>query len=379
VLAGGVAHEVNNMMTVVLGHSELLLESSLLPESTRTDIGEIRKAAQHAAMVTQQLLAFSRRGLYRPVSIGLDALLGDLATIVRQLLGSDRPLTLSLRCPHPVRIDEGHFKQIIVNLALNARDAMPTGGMLTLSAATEVVLHPMVGHAGSLIPAGRYGVVVVRDTGAGIDPQIMPRIFDPFFTTKAVGEGTGLGLAAVSGLLAQNGGFIRVESVVGKGTAFILYLPLLPETAIVEPEAEAPRSSLEELAGRKILVVDDEPTVLTVTCQVLAKYGMHVLQAGSGEEALELVDREGAPDVVLTDLTMPGIDGVELARRLEARWPGLSIILMSGHAKETLVRRVAIGRHVLLIRKPFTIEDLGEKVKEALDRGRRPPEPGPGE
>ncbi|HUG27405.1 MAG TPA: response regulator, partial [Gemmatimonadales bacterium] len=269
-----------------------------------------------------------------------------------------------------VRIDAGQFREVLVNLTINARDAMPEGGTLTLITGERTLSSELTAADGQTIPRGRYATITVRDTGAGMHSADLKRIFEPFFTTKPIGRGTGLGLAAVHGVLVQHAGFITVASAPGQGSTFTLYLPALPPGTPPEQsetlEAAEPDASSSTAT---VLVVDDEPAVLTITARTLIHGGHHVLQARDAEEALALVNQLGPPDLVLTDLTMPGIGGVELARQLRERWPALPILFMSGFPTEELRRQGGSAPAVDLIEKPFSVDELSARVTAALRRG----------
>lgn len=365
-LAGGVAHEVNNMMSVVLGFGEFLLQDPALPEGRLPDVRQIMKAADRAAVVTRELLAFSRRAFHKPGILDLNAVMCDLGPMVRRLLGEGRQLTFALGSPCRVWVDKGQLEQVVVNLALNARHAMPSGGTLTITTAEAALEGGVSGYAGVSIPGVHYGLIAVRDTGVGMDAATQARIFEPFFTTKPAGEGTGLGLAAVYGIMEQNKGYIVVASAPGRGTTFRLYLPLSPDATVSEGMEEPPPSAAGTPAGVTLLVVEDEPAVRAVVVRSLEGGGFHVLQASDGAMALQVVDREGRPDLVLTDLMMPGIGGTELARRLKARWPDLPILYMSGYSEEDLRRQGAVAHEGVTIQKPFKPESLLRSVHAAL-------------
>jgi CheY-like chemotaxis protein len=375
-LAGGVAHEVNNMMTVVLGFSDSLIWDSHLPKECLADVREIMKAADRAAVVTRQLLAFSRRAVHRPQVVDLGTAMREAESVLRRLLGGSRRLVLVADAAHPVWVDPSQFQQVVINLALNARDAMPDGGTLTITTGEIELASGVAAADNAEIPAGRYTILVVRDTGEGMDAATRERIFEPFFTTKAIGHGTGLGLAAVHGILTQNHGYVTVVSGPGEGAAFTLYLPALTDAATVVPRTEAPGTGLDATqpgatathAGATVLVVDDESAVRAITSRSLERAGFSVLQALNGADALELVDQLGPPDLVLTDLMMPGVGGAELARILRERWPALPIMFMSGYSAEELRGQDGIGSDGELIQKPFTPRALVETVTMVLGR-----------
>jgi two-component system cell cycle sensor histidine kinase/response regulator CckA len=258
---------------------------------------------------------------------------------------------------------------VLVNLILNARDAMPAGGTVTITISESTLPHAVAASNGDIIPAGWYATLVVRDTGTGMDAVTRAHIFEPFFTTKPVGEGTGLGLAAAHGIVTQNDGYITVASAAGQGAAFTVYLPALAAADRVEREGEPPPVGADPAhAGATVLVVDDEAAVRAVAARSLKQAGFRVLQAADGADALELVGRHGPPQLVLTDLLMPGIGGAELVRRLRERWPMLPIVFMSGYSAEELNRRGAIASEGELIQKPFTPSGLVGSVVAALSR-----------
>jgi two-component system cell cycle sensor histidine kinase/response regulator CckA len=366
-LAGGVAHEVNNMMSVALGFAEFLLHEPAMPEDRLPDVREIIKAADRAAAVTRELLNFSRRAFHKPEVLDLNAVVRELGPMVQRLLGEGRQLTFALGSPGRVWADKGQLGEGVVNLALNARDAMPSGGTLTITTAEALAESGASGYAGVSIPRGHYGLIVVRDTGIGMDPATQAHIFEPFFTTKPIGEGTGLGLAAAYGIMEQNKGYIAVASAPGQGTTFTLYLPRSPDAAVSKrTEEPPPLAAAGTPAGMTVLVVEDEPAVRAVVVRSLERGGFRVLQASDAAVALQVADREGRPDLVLTDLMMPGIGGAELARRLKARWPGLPVLFMSGYSEEDLRRQGLVDPEGVIIQKPFKPDTLVSSVNAAL-------------
>ncbi|MBA3759208.1 MAG: response regulator [Gemmatimonadales bacterium] len=370
-LAGGVAHEVNNMMSVILGFSDFLLQAPAMAAERLSEVRHIVRAAERTAAVTRQLLAFSRRAFHQPQVLDLSPAVHDLEPVVRRLLGEERHLALTSDASLQVRVDKGQLEQVIVNLALNARDAMPAGGMLTITTAESELLDGFASGDGVAIPAGRYAIIVVRDSGVGMDEATQAKVFEPFFTTKAVGQGTGLGLAAAAGIMRQNGGYIAVASEPGKGATFTLYLPMLPDADVVErraePRGEPPlRRGDAAPTGATVLLVEDEPAVRAIAARSLERGGFLVLQASDGAAALALVGQHGQPDLVLTDLMMPGVGGAELGRRLRERWPTLPILFMSGYSIDHLRREDAADFDGVLIQKPFTPDVLVTSVAAAL-------------
>ena len=367
-LAGGVAHEVNNMMSVILGFSEFLLKDPTFPGDRLSDLHHIVTAAERTAMVTRQLLAFSRRSFHQPRVLDLEATLRDLEPVVRRLLGEDRELATSYESSPRVRADKGQLEQVIVNLALNARDAMPSGGRLTITLGQrELAPHESDPDIG--MPAGKYATVSVQDSGVGMDPATLERAFEPFFTTKPLGQGTGLGLAAAEGIMKQNDGGITVATQLGTGTTFTLHLPLYAGNELRERRNDPPQPAVNEGEERAtILLVEDEAAVRAVALQSLERAGFRVLEASEGAAALALMDRHGPPDLLLTDLMMPGVGGADLARRARARWPKLPVLFMSGYSVEDLRRHTAVDFEGVLIQKPFTPDTLARRVAGALQR-----------
>nr|MBA3761338.1 response regulator [Gemmatimonadales bacterium] len=297
--------------------------------------------------------------------------LSDLTMLLRRLIGEKVKLeVVHGRDLWPVKVDISQFEQVIVNLAVNARDAMPEGGKLTIETCNAHLDDAYAASTREVRP-GQYVCICVSDTGTGMTPDVIARAFDPFFTTKPVGKGTGLGLAAVDGIMRQNGGYITAASAAGLGATFTLYLPVLSDVDVVErrggPRGEPlPPGPDEKHAGAIVLLVEDEPAVRAIAARSLERAGFRVLQASGGGEALEVVDQQGQPDLLLTDLMMPGIGGAELARRLKVRWPELPILFMSGYSIEDLVRQGAIGSERTILQKPFTPDGLVRSVAGAL-------------
>jgi two-component system cell cycle sensor histidine kinase/response regulator CckA len=270
-------------------------------------------------------------------------------------------------CPRSVRIDVGQFELVLVNLAINARDAMPTGGTLTITAGLEDV-QGAIARNGQVVPPGPHGVVRIGDTGAGMEPAVLAHIFEPFFTTKPRGKGTGLGLAAVAGILDRHGIAFRVDTVVGQGTTFTLYVPLVEDAPVVEAQGLGPPKPKE--IPHTLLVIDDEEALRNMISRSLEQHGYRVLQADGGVAALAVLEREGPPDAVLLDLTMPGMAGAEVAQRIAARWPGLPVLFMSGHTDDDVARLLAELPGSDLLGKPFDTPSLMAKVEELLRKRR---------
>jgi two-component system cell cycle sensor histidine kinase/response regulator CckA len=357
-LAGGIAHDFNNLMMAISGYTELVLQDPVLSPTSREDVAQIRRAVFRAAELTQQILAYSRRQVLQPVPVSLNLLLGEASGMLRRLMPENIELQLALdpRLPE-VLVDPGHMLQVVMNLALNARDAMPNGGALGIRTL-------------ALDPGGENGgpraQLVVSDTGTGIDTKVLPLIFDPFFTTKAQGEGSGLGLSTVYGIVKQSGGHIDVQSEIGRGTTFTISLPAAPPTPVPDLASEAagpPRSG-----GEVILVVEDDDQVRTVVSKGLPRLGYEVLVVRNAEEALALSEKHpGRIDLLLTDVVMPGLSGPELAERLTARRPETRVVFMSGYpaGDDPATGFELNGRGYL--QKPFALAELAEKIRTALD------------
>jgi two-component system cell cycle sensor histidine kinase/response regulator CckA len=368
-LAGGIAHDLNNALTAIGGYAELAL-GQVPPGPARLDVEEIRRAAERAGSVTKQLLAFSRNKLVEPRLFSLNDVVESIGRLLARLLGTDIEVRTTLGCDVPSIVgDPGQLEQAMLNLAVNARDAMPAGGRLTLETSVEDVDEEFA-RAHVPIAPGRYAVLRVADTGHGMSPEVKSRIFEPFFTTKEVGKGTGLGLSMVYGTVKQIGGFIFADSDVGRGTTFSLFFRPSPAEAVAEspPRAAAapPRSSGHEL--ETLLIVEDEPAVRNLVASSLRSEGYHLLLAGSAEEALVIVAaHRGAIDLLLTDAIMPGRSGIELARILTDDRPGLPVVLMSGYTEETLPTS-DVAQTWSLLQKPFTPRDLRRRIREVLNR-----------
>jgi two-component system, cell cycle sensor histidine kinase and response regulator CckA len=367
-LAGGMAHEVNNMMTGVLGFSEFLLRSFAEDDPRCAEVHEIIRAGTRASDVTRQLLAFTRQQLLHPELLDLNLVVTGVEKMLRRSLGEDHVLSLKLASDvGPIRADRGQLEQVLINLILNARDAMHDRGRVTIrtvrAALDEVYAQA---HAGVGIPTGEYVCLSVTDTGVGMDPSIQARIFEPFFTTKPVGQGTGLGLSTVYGIVKQSDGFIWCYSEPGHGTTFKIYLPLAgsPVTAAppTRPEAEIRGGS------ETILVVEDEDVVRAMACRGLREQGYTVLEAKHGLEALERIERDRTPiDLVISDVVMPELSGRELGTRLAVLRPKLPVLYMSGYTGDDVIQRGLMEPGVPFQQKPFTPEGLARKVREMLD------------
>jgi len=369
-LAGGVAHDFNNLMTVVIGFSEAL-QACLPPgDPAREQIDKIHKAGARCASLTQQLLAFGRKQLFSLRHLDLNSVVNGVVSLVRPLLGTNIELTVTLG-PNlgRVRADPVQLEQVVMNLCVNARDAMPRGGRLALTTSNVELTEDDVRRRSELRP-GRYVVLTASDTGCGMDPDTLTHIFEPFFTTKGPGQGTGLGLATVYGIVKQSDGYIFAESQLNSGTTFRVYLPRHEVLTPIEAAA-APAHPTTTTDGREtILVVEDEDAVRALFQQVLRGAGYDVLSARDGLEALSLCSRHPETiDLVLTDLVMPFMSGAELATRLSKLRPGMRTLYVSGFTEDALAIHGVQEKHAAFLQKPFSLVDLTRKVRDVLDQG----------
>jgi PAS domain S-box-containing protein len=366
-LAGGVAHEANNQMLVVLGAVHFLLRRGDLPGAAQNDLLEIRQAAERTAAITQQLLAFGRRQVLKLENIDVNRIVSRFEPVLRRSLPEHLNLILHLSPEElVVRADPQQLEQVLLNLTLNARDAMPDGGSLTIrtlpswvDAAGNVTAAPPAGDT-----SGHYACLVVQDTGSGMDAATLQRALEPFFTTKGVGQGTGLGLSVVDGIVSQSGGFLRIASAPGEGATFSVYFPLVQEPTPAAPAT--PQENLPAGGGRGVLVVEDELTVRTTAARALKEAGYVVYEASQGQAALDTLEQwPGQIDLVITDLGMPVMDGHELARRLRSTWPDLPILFISGYGDS--------GGVSPFLQKPFSPDDLVRRAGRVLAAGTRVP------
>ena len=364
-LAGGIAHDFNNLLTTINGLSALLLEEMPGRDALRADVEEIRAAGERAATLTAQLLAFSRKQVVQPEVLDLNAAIHDLAAMLRRMIGEDIALDLELADKLPaIKADRGHITQIVMNLAVNARDAMPRGGKLRVCTSVVALDDTRVARLGTASP-GDHVRMTVEDNGHGMDESTMRRIFEPFFTTKAIGKGTGLGLATVYGIVKQAGGGIDVHSQPGRGSTFTIFLPV--SAAYTAPPRTAPASAAPG-GGETILVVEDEDAVRSLVARVLRTRGYRVLEAASGTIALEVVDAHiGSIDLILTDVIMPGMSGPDLVRRLIAERPTLRVIYMSGYTQDEVLHHGVRQDAASFLEKPMTPGGLAARVREVLD------------
>jgi two-component system cell cycle sensor histidine kinase/response regulator CckA len=363
-LAGGVAHDFNNLLSVIFGHSALLAASAPSRERVRDSVAEINRAAEQAAALTQQLLAFGRRQLLEPRVLDLGSVLAESRSLLRRVIGEGVRLKMLL-APRlrQVNADPGQINQILLNLALNARDAMPEGGELTIET-RDVDFDAEFATAHPETRPGSYVLLAVTDTGTGMTPEVRSRIFEPFFSTKS--DSTGLGLSVVDGIVSQNGGYLTVATDPGLGTTFSIYLP-----AVEEPLKRPSRSvsAKPAVSNETILLVEDEDSVREVTALLLESLGYRVLQVASAEEALALAQSKKARiDLLFTDVIMPGMSGWELAEAFRTHDPRIKVLFQSGHTDDIVVRLGILNSEVAFLQKPFSLGSLGKKIRELFDQ-----------
>jgi two-component system cell cycle sensor histidine kinase/response regulator CckA len=367
-LAGGIAHDFNNLLTAIIGFCDLLLLRHKPGDPSFGDIQQIKQNSNRAANLVRQLLAFSRQQTLRPQVQDITDILTEVSHLLRRLIG----VNIELKLVHGndlgfVKVDGGQMEQVLVNMAVNARDAMPeSGGTLTITTRHLHNKGPMT-FGEDVMPAGDWVAIDVTDTGTGISPEVLERIFEPFFTTKDVGKGTGLGLATVYGIVRQTGGYLGVDSIIGKGTTFSIYLPRLGEDAAKEnTPTPSPEDVESDLTGTaRILLVEDEDAVRTFSTRALTNKGYEVLTAEHGEAGLAVFKEQTKPiDLLITDVMMPGMDGPTLAKEIRAVAPSLKIIFVSGYTEEKL--KDTLGEGIYFLPKPFTLKQLAAKVKEVL-------------
>ncbi len=372
-LAGGVAHDFNNVLTAIIGFSDLLLLKHKPGDPSFGDLMSIKQSANRAAGLTRQLLAFSRRQTLRPQILEIPSNIDDLTVLLKRLIGEQITLTVTHgRGVWPVRADLVQLEQVVVNLVVNARDAMPTGGTIALRT-RNVVEAEAAGMSYLGMPAADYVLIEVEDTGTGMPPDILEKIFEPFFSTKDLGKGTGLGLSTVYGIIKQTGGFIYPESVVGRGTNFRIFLPRhVPAEGEVTVKAVA--APVRDLTGNeRILLVEDEESVRAFSARALKTTGYEVFEAGSGEEALEVLDGiENSIVMLISDVVMPEMDGPALLIKIRERLPTLKVIFVSGYAEENVRKDIADDQSVEFLAKPYSLDQINSKVKEVLQSPGRP-------
>ncbi|MBA2685174.1 MAG: response regulator [Gemmatimonadaceae bacterium] len=365
-LAGGVAHDFNNLLTVIGAHAAFLLESLDSGDALHEDAEAIQKAGIRAAGLTRQLLAFSRKQILKPSVLDLNAVVGEMENMLRRLLGEDIEIVTRLApIVKSVIADASQIEQVIMNLAVNGRDAMPDGGTLTISTQTMTIDESSV-HSQHIVPRGEYALIEVSDTGVGMDATVKARLFEPFFTTKELGKGTGLGLATVYGVVKQSAGYILVDSTPGKGTTFRVYLPAVEPSAARDDLRVAEDSAVRGI--ETILLVEDEPAVREIARRILIQKGYVVLPASNGAEALATSAAfDSTIHLVISDSVMPGMTGAEVVRRLQEQRPGLKALFMSGYTDDEILRRGIVSSTAAFIQKPFMRDDFSRAVREVLD------------
>jgi two-component system cell cycle sensor histidine kinase/response regulator CckA len=366
ILAGGVAHDFNNLLTVINGYAELLGNSLSSDKSRLRELEQIRMAGQRAASLVSQLLAFSRKQIFHSKMVNLNDILDETSKMLRRLIGEDIELAV---ITHPglgsVYADPGQIQQIIMNLAVNARDAMPQGGKLTIETAhvnidaEYVRRHPMV-------EKGTYIMLAISDNGTGMDAETQTHLFEPFYTTKETGKGTGLGLSTVYGIVKQSNGYVWVYSEPGTGTTFKIYFPRAEGE--VAKLADEGKSELGLSGVETVLIAEDEPSVRTLTVRILLARGYKILEASNGREALDIArEYDGDIHLVITDVVMPGMGGSELVAQLEMVRPGIKALFVSGYTDNAIVHHGILDSNVAFLQKPFTVESLACKVREVID------------
>jgi PAS domain S-box-containing protein len=368
-LAGGIAHDFNNLLTVIIGNAELALDAAAPGSAEGTEVAEILAAANRGAALTRQMLTFARKQVLQPRPVHLDRLAGALESLLQRAVGEDIVLRRTSEAElWPVKVDPGQMEQVLVNMAINARDAMSRGGSLSIDTrntrvdAQRAQAHPAV-------EAGDFVVLSITDTGTGMSRELVARIFDPFFTTKPIGSGTGLGLSICHGVVKQARGFITVESELGRGTTFRVYLP---RSAHAAEDFATPLEVLRPQGEGTILLVEDQEAVRLLVARALTNYGFEVISAASGQQALGLQRRmPGRLDLLLTDLVMPEMSGIELAKILQARMPGLPVLYMTGYIDSNSASLEGVVADENLLLKPFTPMQLLQRVQRLLLRAPR--------
>ncbi len=366
-LAGGIAHDFSNLLTVIIGYSQFLLGRVANDDVAHGFVAEIKKSADRATSLTRQLLAFSRRQMLQPREIDLNSIVADMSKLLTRLIGEDVQLATRLDPElHRVRADPSQVEQVVLNLAVNARDAMPTGGKLTIET-RNVELDQAYAASHVDVRPGSYAMLAVSDSGSGMSPEVKARIFEPFFTTKEIGKGTGLGLATVYGVVKQSGGHIEVYSELGKGTSFKVYLPRVGRP---DPRFGGDSGIFAIPSGREtILLAEDEGGVRTLARMALAARGYTVLEARDGREAMLLAQNHpGTIHLLVTDVVMPHLGGRQLSEMLNKERPEMKVLYMSGYTDDAVVRHGVLQSNVCFVQKPFTPDSLSRKVREVLDK-----------
>ncbi|HEY1096555.1 MAG TPA: PAS domain S-box protein [Alphaproteobacteria bacterium] len=368
-LAGGVAHDFNNLLTAMIGFCDLLLIRHRAGDPSFADIMQIKQNANRAANLVRQLLAFSRQQTLQPKILDITEIITEVSHLLRRLLGANIELKINHeRDVGLVKVDQGQMEQVLVNLAVNARDAMAHGGNLSLQTRNLVTKREREMSGTEKMPPGEWVVIDITDTGTGIPTDVLERIFDPFFSTKPLGQGTGLGLSTVYGIVRQSNGYITVETHLGKGTTFSIYLPRMTEQKAITTDKIEAEPKAEDLTGSsRILLVEDEDAVRSFSVRALQNKGYEVFEANSAENALSLlVDDKLHVDLMVSDVIMPGMDGIELGRKVREMYPTMTIIFMSGYTEDKF--KDDMGEDVHFLPKPFSLKQLAEKVKDVMDK-----------
>jgi two-component system cell cycle sensor histidine kinase/response regulator CckA len=375
-LAGGVAHDFNNILTAIIGHCDLMLMRHSPGDSDYDDIQQIRTNSNRAASLTRQLLAFSRQQTLRPQILQLPDVVSEVSNLLKRLLGERVRLDVSHgRNLGPVRADPGQLEQVVVNLAVNARDAIlenePAGGGILTIQTRAVSMADARALNNDILPAADYTALIMSDNGTGIPPEILGKIFEPFFTTKELGKGTGLGLSTVYGIIKQSGGYIFADSPPGGGAKFSIYLPVHAAPAVSPTKTsptKAPTKVTTPWGSGTILLVEDEDMVRAVAERALSRQGYTVISAENGEAALEMLDKHGKPDLLISDVVMPTMDGPTMVGLVRKRYPDLAVLFMSGYAEEQLRKSITLP-NVGFLPKPFSVQQLAEATQAALTQG----------
>jgi PAS domain S-box-containing protein len=367
-LAGGIAHDFNNLLTIINGYGDLTLRRLHEEDPLRVNVEEMRKAGERAAGLTRQLLAFSRKQVLQPKVLDLNGVVTEMEKMLRRLIGEDIELRVALGPGlGSIKADPGQIEQVLLNLAVNARDAMPRGGKLTVSTENVYLDEGYAARHVAVVP-GQYVMLAVSDTGTGMDEQTRARIFEPFFTTKEQGKGTGLGLSTIYGIVKQSGGYIWVDSAPGEGATFRIYLPHATEELEGEP-VDAAAVSLPEPRGATVLLAEDEGALRAIVERILTKRGYRVLAASGGAEALALAERHDGPiDLLVTDVVMPLMSGQELAHRLVRRRGDVPVLFLTGYSMEAVANHGVLRPGSELLKKPFSPQELAVAVSELLLR-----------
>jgi PAS domain S-box-containing protein len=368
-LAGGVAHDFNNLLTIITGYSQLILNNIRQDDPNRHSVEQIMKAGERAAALTKQLLAFSRRQVLQPRVLDLNKLVSSLATMLQRLIGEDIDLRLVLPAElGRVSADPSQIEQVLMNLVVNARDAMPKGGILTVETGNKRLDDSYAGRHIS-VKSGDYIMLAVSDTGAGMDQATQSRLFEPFFTTKGSGKGTGLGLSTVFGIVKQSGGSVEVYSEPGRGTSVKVYLPRIDQPVFLEAENERRKAAR---GSETILLVEDDEMVRTLVRETLHREGYRILDAPGPIEAKRIADMQRAPiHLMITDVVMPKVSGRDLADQLTKRRPDMKVLYMSGYTDNAVLNNGILAKEVAFLQKPFTPASLTEKVREVLESDSR--------